>query len=143
MPAKVFGPVVRQNLVRYAGASGDFNPIHFDEPFASDAGLPSVLGTGMLPAGILGACLAGWLGPENVRSLAIRFTGRYWPGDELTFRGAAVSVEPLDAGEGRGVAVVEAEVVSQKGEKILTARALAEVRTPALEAVGARPEVPY
>ena len=52
-PAFTFGPVTRTDLVRYAGASGDMNPIHHDEDFARASGLPSVMAHGMLSAGLL------------------------------------------------------------------------------------------
>jgi acyl dehydratase len=83
----VLGPLTRTDLVRYQGASGDFNPIHHDEPFARAAGYPAPLGVGMLPAGALAAWAARWLGAENVRRTRVRWQEQVWPGDVLTCRG--------------------------------------------------------
>ena len=64
-PEQVHGPVTRSDLVRYAGAGGDFNPIHHDEQFARDAGLDTVFAMGMLHAGLLSRLVAGWLDPAH------------------------------------------------------------------------------
>lgn len=74
----------RTDLVRYAGASGDFNPMHHDEPMAQAAGQPSVFGHGMLSMGILGRAITDWAGAGSVRAYKVRFTAQTWPGDELT-----------------------------------------------------------
>lgn len=119
MPAWRVGPLTRTDFVRYAGAGGDFNPIHHDEPMATAVGLPSVLGMGLLPAGMLGLRLARWVGPDGVRTLTVRFTGRVWPGDELAFTGTVVEVDPA------GVAALELEVTRTGGEIVLRAQATA------------------
>lgn len=92
------GPLTRTDFVRYAGASGDFNPMHHDEALATKAGLPSVFGHGMYTAGILSRAVAEWVGVENVRGCSARFTERIWPGDELTVK---VEVTAKDDAEGR------------------------------------------
>ena len=84
----VFGPLSRTDIVRYQGASGDMNPIHHDEPFATDAGYPAPLVVGMLPAGILNTWATNWLGPKNIRSTRIRWKAQVWPGDTLHFSGS-------------------------------------------------------
>jgi acyl dehydratase len=81
------GPLTRTDFVRYQGASGDMNPIHHDETFARAAGYPAPLGVGMLPAGVLAAWAASWLGAENVRRIKVRWKEQVWPGDVLTFSG--------------------------------------------------------
>ena len=83
----VVGPLTRTDFVRYQGASGDFNPIHHDEPFARAAGYPAPLGIGMLPAGVLNAWATGWLGAENIRRTRVRWKEQVWPGDVLTCSG--------------------------------------------------------
>lgn len=85
-------PLTRTAFVRYAGAGGDFNPVHHDEPFARAAGFPSVFGMGLLHAGVLGLRLARWAGPDNVRAFSVRFTAQVWPGDVLTYAGAVTAV---------------------------------------------------
>ncbi|MBX7159105.1 MAG: dehydratase [Acidimicrobiia bacterium] len=82
-PELEVGPLTRTDFVRYAGASGDFNPMHHDEVFATSAGLPSVFGHGMFTAGILSRAVAEWVGVENVRGCSARFTERIWPDDVL------------------------------------------------------------
>jgi hypothetical protein len=66
-------PVTRTQIVRFAGAAGDFNPMHHDEPFAQATGQPSVFAMGQLTAAIVGSAVAGWLGRENVAAYGVRF----------------------------------------------------------------------
>lgn len=67
--------VDRDRLVRYAGASGDFNPIHYNDRFARDVGLPGVIAHGMLTMGLAGSALTDWLtDPADVVSYGVRFT---------------------------------------------------------------------
>lgn len=65
--------VVRQDLVRYAAASGDLNTIHWDEATAREAGLPDVIAHGMFTMGVAGAALTAWAGAGSVRSFRTRF----------------------------------------------------------------------
>lgn len=76
--------LTRTDLVRYAGASGDFNPMHTDEVAATAAGLPSVFGHGMLSMGILGKALTDYAGVGNLATYAVRFTKQTWPDEVLT-----------------------------------------------------------
>ena len=90
----VFGPVSREDIVRYAEASGDDNPIHQDEEYARASGAPTVFAMGMLPAGYLATALSQWAGgPQHIRRYKVRFTTRVWPGDEIVCTGRVVSVE--------------------------------------------------
>ena len=91
---KVFGPISREDIVRYAEASGDDNPIHQDEEYARKSGAPTVFAMGMLPAGYLATAVSGWFGgPQHVRRFKVRFTTRVWPGDEIVCTGRVVSIE--------------------------------------------------
>ena len=74
----------RTDLVKYAGASGDFNPMHHDEVAAQQAGLPSVCGHGMFSMGILGSALTDYVGVGNVQRYQVRFTRQTWPDEVLT-----------------------------------------------------------
>lgn len=68
-------PVTRADLVRYAGASGDFNPIHWNERVATDAGLPDVIAHGMLTMALAGRLVSEWAGdPGAITHLGVRFT---------------------------------------------------------------------
>ncbi len=120
MPRASFGPVTRTDIVRYAGAGGDLNPIHHDEPFATSVGLPGVFAMGMLHAGVLGNRLARWVGPDNLRSFAVRFTGQVWPGDELSFTGRVADVTD-------GIATLDLLVTRAGDEPVLTATATAVI----------------
>ena len=82
-----YGPISRTDMVRYQGASGDFNPIHHDEEFAKAAGYPSVFSVGMLQAGILAGFATDWLGAKNVRRYAVQFREQVWPGDVVVCSG--------------------------------------------------------
>jgi acyl dehydratase len=95
---RTFPPLTRAMFVRYAGASGDFNPIHYDEEFAKSAGFPSVFSQGMHQAALLATFATDWLGAENVRRYAVRFREQVWPGDELTCTGKVTGVEPAEGG---------------------------------------------
>ena len=65
----------RARLIRYAGASGDFNPIHWNDRFAREVGLDGVIAHGMLTMGVAGAALEQWLGgPGRIRSYSTRFS---------------------------------------------------------------------
>ena len=90
----VFGPISREDIVRYAEASGDDNPIHQDEEYARKSGAPTVFAMGMLPAGYLATAVSGWFGgPQHIRRFKVRFTTRVWPGDEIVCTGRVVSIE--------------------------------------------------
>ncbi|MDQ3954865.1 MAG: MaoC family dehydratase N-terminal domain-containing protein [Actinomycetota bacterium] len=90
----VFGPVSRDDIVRYAEASGDDNPIHQDEDYARKSGAPTVFAMGMLPAGYLATALSGWFGgPHHIRRYKVRFTTRVWPGDEVVCSGRITAIE--------------------------------------------------
>jgi acyl dehydratase len=85
---RVIGPITRTDIVRYQGASGDFNPVHHDEPFATAAGYPAPLVVGMFHAGALLAWASDWLGPDNVRRVRCRWREPVFPGDVLTLSGS-------------------------------------------------------
>lgn len=76
-------PVTRVQIAWYMVASYDLNPIHVDEPFAREAGFPSVIGQGMLPLGFLARDLAALVGARRLRRLRGDFVGSVMPGDEL------------------------------------------------------------
>lgn len=87
-------PVTTRQLVMYAGASGDYNPIHYDLPHAQSAGLGGVIAHGMLTMGFAGKCLTDWL-PVNAR--VIEFSGRFLspvrPGDVVDMIGTVDSID--------------------------------------------------
>jgi acyl dehydratase len=114
--------LTRTDLVMYAGASGDFNPMHTDEVRAKAAGLPSVFGHGMFTAGILGKALTDFVGVGNLKLYKVRFTKQTWPGETLTTN---VTVTKKYE-EGREHRVdLECAVVNKGGEAKLTGVATA------------------
>ena len=72
-PELEFGPVTLNMILRYAGASGDFNPLHNDPDFARAAGYPGIFAMGMMPAAWLGRMLTDWVGPQSIRRYKVRF----------------------------------------------------------------------
>ena len=66
--------LTRDSLVRYAGASGDFNPIHYNDVAAQSVGLPGVIAHGMLTLGTAASVVEEWAGPGNIVDLQTRFT---------------------------------------------------------------------
>lgn len=123
-PELTVGPITRTHIVRYAGAGGDFNPIHHDEEFARSAGMPTIFAMGLMHGGMLAANLARWLGRANVLSYRLRFTGQVWPGDTLTFSGRVDRVYE-DVGERR--AECSLRVTRQTGDDVIRATAVARV----------------
>ncbi len=80
-------PITKMQLVKYAGASGDYNLIHTDDETARTVGLDGVIAHGMLSMAFLGEYLCWLAGPESVRRLSVRFVEMVRPGDNLTCRG--------------------------------------------------------
>jgi acyl dehydratase len=124
--------VTRADLVRYAGASGDFNPIHWSERYAVGVGLPNVIGHGMLTMALAGRLVTAWTGdPAAVIGYAARFTRPVVVPDDdegvtLTVRG---TVKAVDADGDHRVATVA--VTAAVGGKAVLGRATARVRLPA------------
>lgn len=117
IPPFVVENLTRTDLVRYAGASGDFNPIHHDQAFAEAAGNPTVFGHGMLTAGFLGKCVTDYIGgPQNLRRFKVRFATRVWPGDTITCRGKVTKAYLAGSS---GTIEGELEAVNQKGEVVV------------------------
>lgn len=113
--------VSRTDFVRYAGASGDFNPIHHDEGYAQTAGLPGVFGMGMFTAGVLSRVVTDWFGPQHVKRYGVRFTSRLWPGDTLTCRGTVTGIYEEDGVRHVALALTAS---NQTGEVLVQADAI-------------------
>lgn len=104
----------RRDFVRYAGASGDFNPIHFDEPYATGAGHPSVFGQGMFSAGVASGFVRRWVGIDALTEFRTRFTARVFPGDRLQVRGIVTGTESDPAGR---AITIDFEVVTTEKDR--------------------------
>jgi len=118
--------VNRSHITKYAGASGDFNPLHHDDTVAKNlAGYPSVFAHGMLSMGLTGRMVTDWLGKASLKKYGVRFTKQVWPGDTLTAKGEVTNV--ADAGNGKQLVTVKLVTVNQNGESVVEGEATAEV----------------
>jgi acyl dehydratase len=124
----VVADLKRTQIVTYAGASGDFNPLHTDEPFATlVAGHPTVMAHGMLTMGLAGRVLTDWFGHENVIRYGARFKASVWPGDTVTATATVTSVETAD---GRRRAELSVTAVNAAGAEVLRGTATVVVTEP-------------
>jgi len=116
--------LTRSDLVKYAGASGDFNPMHSDEVAAKAAGLPSVFGHGMFSMGLLGRAITDWAGAGNLLNYRVRFTKQTWPNETLSSKIVVTGKEVAKEGK---VITAEILLVNENGEAKLsgTTRVLA------------------
>jgi len=121
-PPLVVEDLTRTHFVRYAGASGDFNPMHHDDTIATKVGNPSVFGHGMLTAGLMARVVKDWFGPEAMRRFQVRFAKQVWPGDTITFS-AKVTAKRDDGGE--RLVDLETTATNQDGVAVLTGTATA------------------
>jgi acyl dehydratase len=109
--------LTRTRIVQYAGASGDFNPLHTDETFAKEvANSPGVFAHGMLTMGLTARAVTDWIGEEQLTGLGVRFTAQVWPGDTLT---ATVTVTDIRDGQAR----FELTTTNQDGTVVLAGTA--------------------
>jgi acyl dehydratase len=123
-PPLVLENLSRTHFVRYAGASGDFNPMHHDDTIATQVGNPSVFGHGMLTAGLMARVVKDWVGPESIRRINVRFAKQVWPGETLTFKALVTKLEPAASG---GLVDFALSARNQDGEEKLTGTATAAV----------------
>jgi len=89
-PALTKAPVTETQLVRYAGASGDFNPLHTVHAVGEKAGFGGVIAHGLLVMGFVGQAVADWVPNRHLRNLNVRFRGVTRPGDAVTVSGRVV-----------------------------------------------------
>jgi acyl dehydratase len=81
MPVYTSAPITRTHLVRYSGASGDFNPLHHDQTFIKMIGMENVIAHGMLIMGIAGEAITSWIENKHLRKFNARFLGMTEPAD--------------------------------------------------------------
>lgn len=90
-----FGPLTRADIARFAGAGGDFNPLHLDDEVARAAGFPAVIAMGQLQAAVLAGVLSDWVGVERVRRFEVRFASPFGLGELLE---VTAEVQAIDDG---------------------------------------------
>ncbi len=121
----VASDLTRTQIVQYAGASGDYNPLHTDERFATEvAGYPSVFAHGMLTMGMTSRVLTDWFGPEAILAYGVRFVAQVWPGDQLTAKATVTDVRHEDGGT---VAQLDVSATNQSGDVVLSGTATARI----------------
>jgi acyl dehydratase len=117
VPKLVKSPVSHLQLVRYAGASGDFNPLHTDPKIGEMIGLGGIITHGMLIMGFVGQMLSDYVGPTALRKFGVRFKGMTRLNDVITCTGTITEKHEVD-GEGRITGKVQA--VDQNGDVKVT-----------------------
>jgi acyl dehydratase len=121
----VVDDLTRTQIVQYAGASGDYNPLHTDDRFTTEvAGYPSVFAHGMLTMGMTGRVLTDWFGVEGLTNYGVRFVKQVWPGDTLT---ATATVTAVRQEDGVTLADLTVETKNQDGDVVLSGTATARV----------------
>jgi acyl dehydratase len=122
---RVVEDLKRTQIVQYAGASGDYNPLHTDEVFTTKvAGYPSVFAHGMLTMGMTGRMLTNYVGDGRLLKYGVRFTSQVWPGDTLD---ATATVEAIRKEGKQSIVDLVVTTVNQNGVEVLKGSASARV----------------
>jgi acyl dehydratase len=116
--------LTRTDLVKYAGASGDFNPMHHDEPLAKVAGQPSVFGHGMFSMGLLGTALTDYVGIGNLTRFSVRFARQTWPDEVLSSK---IVVTGRRQEDGKNLVDLAVTLTNAEGEQKVVGEATAQL----------------
>ncbi len=123
--AQLVDNLSRTQIVQYAGASGDYNPLHSDEVFTKEiAGYKSVFAHGMLTMGMTGRMVTDLVGDGRLTAYGVRFTSQVWPGDSLT---ATATVDALREEDGQDLVDLSVTTVNQDGVKVIMGKATARL----------------
>ena len=123
--ARLVDDLSRTQIVQYAGASGDYNPLHTDEVFTTQvAGYPSVFAHGMLTMGMTGKMLTDYVGDTRLTKYGVRFTSQVWPGDALDAKATVTGVTERD---GKVFVSLDVATTNQNGVEVLSGYAEAQV----------------
>jgi acyl dehydratase len=124
LPALAKAPVDRVQLSRYAGASGDYNPVHVDEVYAKSVGMPSVYAPGMLIMGMLGQLISDWARGGQLRRYNVRFIKMVWPGDTVVCKGR---VSDRHGSGGRYFVEIDLWAENQRGELLMKGQSVIQL----------------
>ncbi len=117
--------ISRTQIVMYAGASGDYNPLHSDEIYVTQvAGYPTVFAHGMLSMGATGRIVTDWVGNGRLTNYGVRFVNQVWPGDTLT---ATAIVAAVREEGGQNLVDFIINTVNQDGKSVVSGTATARV----------------
>lgn len=117
--------LTRTQIVMYAGASGDYNPLHTDDRYTKEvAGFPSVFAHGMLSMGMTGRVLTDWVGDGRLTKYGVRFVKQVFPGDALT---ATATIDGIREHDGVWLADFSVVTVNQDGAPVVTGTATARL----------------
>ena len=115
----------RTQIVMYAGASGDYNPLHSDEVYTTQAaGYPSVFAHGMLTMGLTGKMLTNYVGDGRLTKFGVRFTNQVWPGDTLT---STATVAEIREENGLKLVDLTLSTKNQDGKEVVSGSATARI----------------
>lgn len=115
----------RTQIVQYAGASGDYNPLHSDEIFTTRvAKYPTVFAHGMLTMGMTGRMVTDFVGDGRLTAYGVRFTRQVWPGDALT---ATAKVDAVREQDGQSLVDLSVTTVNQDGDVVVMGKATARI----------------
>lgn len=122
---EIVNDLTRTQIVQYAGASGDYNPLHSDDVFTKEvAGYPGVFAHGMLTMGMTGKMLTNYVGDERLTEYGVRFTSQVFPGATLT---ATAEVTAIREADGEHLVDLAVTTVDHEGATVLTGNATARV----------------
>lgn len=117
--------LTRSSIVQYAGASGDYNPLHTDERYAREiAGQPTVMAHGMLTMGLTGSAVMSALGGTPLVRFGGRFLGAVWPGDSLTL---TLQVDQITEHDSFDLVELTLTTLNQHREPVFSGSAAAHV----------------
>ena len=115
----------RTQIVQYAGASGDYNPVHTDQLYTEEiAGYPSVFAHGMLSMGMTGKMLTNYVGDGRLKAFGVRFTSQVFPGATLT---ATATVSAIREDNGERIVDLEVSTVDEEGVEVVKGTASAVI----------------